>query len=325
MNPQKNKVMDRATKLRGLIATSIFHGTVIFLLLVFKLYSSAKMPDAEGLTVNFGTDLAGMGEIEPAPQANDQQENAPSPSPAPARTVAAPVKSKAVRAKSKETAPDLITQESEASAALRKADNERDIEKKRLEKEEKDLKRQAELENQRIEAEQKRQADLENQRIEAERRKQDQQQSQVNAIKGRMGKSFGGNALNGGNQSEGNTQGGTGNQGDPTGSVDSKNRGPGGGRGAGISYNLDGRSVYGSLTKPEYSVNEYGTVIVTITVNKEGNVISAVPGAKGTTTTNSTLWEAARKAAMQAKFNRVNTTDAPVSQKGTITYRFTLL
>ena len=138
-----------------------------------------------------------------------------------------------------------------------------------------------------------------------------------------MGKSFGGAAVNGGTGGEG-TGNTVGNQGDPTGSVDSKNRGPGGGRGAGISYNLDGRSVMGGLAKPEYSVNDYGDVVVTITVNKEGEVINAIPGAKGTTTTNSTLWEAARKAAMSAKFNKLTAPDAPVYQKGSITYKFKL-
>jgi len=146
----------------------------------------------------------------------------------------------------------------------------------------------------------------------------------VNAIKGRMGKSFGGAAINGGTGGEGNGKV-MGNQGDPTGSVDSKNRGPGGGRGAGISFSLDGRNVIGGLAKPEYAVNDYGDVVVTITVNKDGEVINAVPGAKGTTTTNSTLWEAARKAALTAKFNKATSPDAPVQQKGTITYKFKLL
>ena len=134
----------------------------------------------------------------------------------------------------------------------------------------------------------------------------------------------GGAAINGGTGGEGNGKV-MGNQGDPTGSVDSKNRGPGGGRGAGISFSLDGRNVIGGLAKPEYAVNDYGDVVVTITVNKDGEVINAVPGAKGTTTTNSTLWEAARKAALTAKFNKATSPDAPVQQKGTITYKFKLL
>lgn len=301
--------MDEATKYRGLIATLLFHGTIIGLLLILRLYGSTKLPDAEGITINFGTDAAGMGDLEP------QQQEFRQPEP-PARVITAPVKTKPVRERVKETSPKLLTQETEAAPTVKKQDNEKELadkkkleEKKRLEQEERELQRQV---------------DLENQRIEAERKKQEQQQSQVNAIKGRMGKSFGGNSANAGNQGEGNTQA-VGNQGDPTGSVDSKIQGPGGGRGAGISFSLEGRNVIGSLAKPEYAVNEYGDVVVTITVDKNGDVVSAVPGAKGTTTTDSRLWDAARKAAVLAKFNRVTSTDAPVYQKGTITYKFKLL
>ena len=316
--------MEEATKYRGLIATALFHGSIIALLLVLRLYGSARLPDAEGITINFGTDAAGMGETEP----QQQESNQPEP---PARVVAPPVKTKPVKEKVKETAPKLLTQETEAAPTLKKQDNEKDLaekkkldEKKRLEQEERELQRQADLERQRVEAEQKRQAEIEAQRIEAERKKQEQQQSQLDAIKGRMGKSFGGNSTNAGTQGQGNSQT-TGNQGDPTGSVDSKNQGPGGGRGAGISFSLEGRNVIGSLAKPEYSVNEYGDVVVTITVDKNGDIVAAVPGAKGTTTTDSRLWEAARKAASSAKFNKVSAADAPVYQKGTITYKFKLL
>ena len=301
--------MEEATKYRGLIATALFHGSIIVLLLVLRLYGSAKLPDAEGIIINFSTDAAGMGNLEP------EQQEFKQPDP-PSRVVAPPIKTRPVKEKVKETAPNLLTQETEAAPTLKKQDNEKDLsgkkkldEKKRLEQEERELQRQA---------------DLENQRIEAERKKQEQQQSQVNAIKGRMGKSFGGNSTNTGNQGEGNFQT-TGNQGDPTGSVDSKNQGPGGGKGAGISYSLYGRNVVGSLAKPEYAVNDYGDVVVMITVNKDGDVVAAVPGAKGTTTTDSRLWDAARKVAMAAKFNKVTGTDAPVYQKGSITYHFKLL
>jgi colicin import membrane protein len=316
--------MEEITKYRGLIATVLFHTTIIVLLLMLRLYGNAKLPDAEGITINFGTDAAGMGDIEP----QQQEFNQPDP---PARVVTPPVKTKPVQEKVKETAPKLLTQETEDAPTLKKQDNEKDLEekkkldeKKRKDAEERELQRQVEIERQRIEAEQKRQAELEQQRIEAEQKKQAQQQSQLDAIKGRMGKSFGGNSTNTGTAGQGNSQT-TGNQGDPTGSVDSKNQGPGGGQGAGISYSLSGRNVVGGLAKPEYAVNDYGDVVVTITVNKDGDVISAVAGAKGTTTTDSRLWDAAKKAAMTAKFNKVTSTDSPVYQKGTITYKFRLL
>ena len=192
--------MGEVTKFRGLIATVLFHASILALLLLLRLYGTAKLPDAEGITINFGTDAAGMGSMEP------EQQEFKQPDP-PASVAIPPIKTKPVKEKIKETAPKLLTQETEPAPTLKKQDNEKDLaekkkldEKKRQEQEERELQRQADLERQRAEAEQKRQAELETQRIEAERKKQEQQQSQVNAIKGRMGKSFGGNSTNAGTQ-----------------------------------------------------------------------------------------------------------------------------
>ena len=85
---------------------------------------------------------------------------------------------------------------------------------------------------------------------------------------------------------------------------------------------LEGRTVMGNLPLPEYSVQNAGTVVVRIMVDQYGTVTSAVPGARGTTVQDATLWEAARKAALKAKFNV--SASAPAVQEGTITYVFTL-
>lgn len=123
----------------------------------------------------------------------------------------------------------------------------------------------------------------------------------------------------------GNSQGitsGTGNQGVENGSPNAPNYGPGGGTGnSGVSFTLAGRSPL-SLPKPEYRSQEQGKVVVDVTVDKEGNVITAQAGAKGTTTSAPSLWEAARKAALAAKFDRKP--DAAATQKGTISYVFVL-
>lgn len=85
---------------------------------------------------------------------------------------------------------------------------------------------------------------------------------------------------------------------------------------------LAGRSVMGSLPKPEYNVNKSGKVVVKISVDQYGSVVNANPGATGTTVQDKTLWEAARKAALNAKFNL--SSQAPTIQEGTITYIFRL-
>lgn len=85
---------------------------------------------------------------------------------------------------------------------------------------------------------------------------------------------------------------------------------------------VPGRSVNGTLPRPSYGVQASGKVVVDIWVDNYGNVQKAVAGAEGTTVTDKTLWQAARKAALGAHFNM--SADAPALQKGTITYIFRL-
>jgi colicin import membrane protein len=116
--------------------------------------------------------------------------------------------------------------------------------------------------------------------------------------------------------------GGPGNQGDPNGDPNSKSRTGGySGNGKGISFNLNGRNSL-SLPKPEYNYQVEGVVVVEVTVDKQGRVTNAYPGIKGSTTLDDNLLNAAKKAAMIARFDIKN--NAPAYQKGTITYHFKL-
>ena len=63
-------------------------------------------------------------------------------------------------------------------------------------------------------------------------------------------------------------------------------------------------------------------MVVRILVDNYGKVTSATPGIEGTTVQNRTLWNAARKAALEARFNVSGS--APALQEGKITYVFTL-
>lgn len=121
--------------------------------------------------------------------------------------------------------------------------------------------------------------------------------------------------------SEGETQGDN-NQGSTSGSIDSKNHVGGESMGtSGTSFSLAGRNPE-SLPKPEYNYQIEGKVVVEITVDKYGNVTSAVSGVKGSTTLDANLLAAAKRAALKAKFDKKP--DAPAYQKGTITYFFKL-
>ena len=87
------------------------------------------------------------------------------------------------------------------------------------------------------------------------------------------------------------------------------------------NYNLAGRKV---LSKPKEQPNcqEEGTVVVRITVAKNGKVVSAVPGVKGTTNTAACLLKPAKEAALKTTWNA--DAAAPKIQTGTIIYRFSL-
>lgn len=121
--------------------------------------------------------------------------------------------------------------------------------------------------------------------------------------------------------SEGET-GKPGDQGDPDGDKNSTSRTGipnGGNSGGGISYDLGGRG-HISLPKPSYTSDKEGRVVVTITVDQEGNVIKAVAGARGTTVSDLELFKRAEEAAKRSKFKQQG--DAPERQTGSITYLF---
>jgi outer membrane biosynthesis protein TonB len=116
----------------------------------------------------------------------------------------------------------------------------------------------------------------------------------------------------GGDGSGGGTGGGTG-----TGS----GTGIGNGVGPGISFNLAGRSMV-LIRKPEFSKQKEGIVVVEITVDRNGKVVNASPGVKGSTIVDNTLYSAAKKAALESRFNLKS--DAPDLQVGKIIYHFKL-
>ncbi len=115
--------------------------------------------------------------------------------------------------------------------------------------------------------------------------------------------------------------GGLGNQGKETGDPNS-NQYTGSGTGSGgVGYSLKGRKAKG-LPKPIYNSNEQGIVKVKIIVDREGKVISAQPGVKGSTTFDSALLRAAQQAALNTRFDKKDS--APSKQSGVITYHFVL-
>ena len=86
------------------------------------------------------------------------------------------------------------------------------------------------------------------------------------------------------------------------------------------TWDLGGRDMVGELPRPAYSIQEEGRVVVTITVDPEGNVIDTRINNR-TNTTNLQLRQAAEQAAKRTKFNAIGGEN---NQTGTITYYFKL-
>lgn len=85
-----------------------------------------------------------------------------------------------------------------------------------------------------------------------------------------------------------------------------------------LDKGLEGRGLVGQLPKPDYKANVTGKVIIDVTVDAAGRVTSAEFHAQGSTTSNAVLVEAAKRAAMKARF----TESASFVQGGMITYVF---
>lgn len=126
--------------------------------------------------------------------------------------------------------------------------------------------------------------------------------------------------------SGGGTGGGNGT-GNGTGTGAGSGSGSGGGNGAGkglgngSGYALAGRKAL-SKPAPVYNCNEEGAVVVQITVDKNGTVIEARPGARGTTNAASCLASQAKIAAMKTKWSA--SPDGTEKQVGSITYNFSI-
>ncbi len=295
----------------GLIATIVTHAAILVVLLLFGIASTVPIPPLEeGILVNFGDSETGLGLEEPAP-------GDPEPSIKPIE--AASAKQVIPPASKKVSAPvndddDISTQDLEETVKIKTSDKKKKPEKV-VDPEKKRLDDAARVEQAEIARQQKEQEQLLAQAATEQRK--------IGEINSRAKNVFGGGGK-GSPDSKSTSQGvtyGTGNQGVPQGSANAEKYGPGGGIGDGVAFSLDGRTAQ-MLPKPDFNGNEDGKVVVLVTVDKSGRVTKADPGVKGSNTTNPELLAAAKRAALQARFNVDGT--AASFQTGTITYRFTL-
>jgi TonB family protein len=150
----------------------------------------------------------------------------------------------------------------------------------------------------------------------AEEKAERERKAAEEAARKRVSGAFGKGAQMEGNK--GTSAGGTGTEGSKEGNSSTGAKTGMGGYG---TFDLGGRSLgTGSLPKPAYNVQEEGRVVVNITVNPAGQVISTGINPQ-TNTVSSALRKAAEDAAKKACFNTV---DGVTNQTGTITYYFNL-
>ncbi|TNJ43824.1 energy transducer TonB [Tamlana fucoidanivorans] len=261
--------------------------TVILVLLLFVVGTTYMDPPEEyGVAVNFGNSSVGRGAIQPTKPVKSEPkkiEELPQPDVA---------KSEPEPAKSTETKEEVLTADNAEEIAIKKQ-------------------KEAEAKAKAI-AEAKAKAEAE--RIAKEKREQEEKKKKLDALIGGVSKSEG--TATG---SEGDDDV-AGDKGQLDGNPYAPYKGmPGSGIG-GIGYGLNGRG------DPKYEliegcVNEYGLVVVNIVVNRDGIVIEATPGAKGTTNITDCLSKAAKKFAFTCKWPADS--NAPSRQYGKVSVNFT--
>lgn len=259
--------------------------TVILILLLFVVGPQYLDPPQEyGVAVNFGTTDFGSGNkplSEPRKAAQEKVVEE-----------AKPENSKIEPTEPVSKAEEVMTQETAESIAIKK---------------QKEAEAKAKAEAERIERK-KREAEEQKRREEAEKKKKLD------------------NLIGGVKNAEGNTDGGEGpdNVGGNKGQLDGDPYAPSyfGGSGpgkGGVGYGLGGR---GKPSRQIYKqdCNEYGLVVVRIEVNRQGNVIKAEPGIRGTTNTHPCLLQPAKKIALSHKWPADS--DAPSTQVGFVSINF---
>lgn len=291
-------------KTQGIIGTILFHIGILMLLIFLALQIPVSAPGKEGMMVNFGFDNTGMG--------FDQQME-----PAPALAYQEPA---SVSEKTREEEEEILTQDNEDAPAIEKKKEEpvkKEVQKVKPKPEPEPVKEVTKSEPVTEEPKPEPQPQID-QKAMYKGKSTTSTQGGQEGITGQPGDQGSPNGFAGVPNYTG--KGGLGDEGDGTGADGANGEGNGpGGNGSGISYNLGGRGSL-KLPKPSYDSRQEGRVVVTIKVDRNGNVISATVSMKGTNVSDEKLWNQAISAAKQSTF--AADPNAPEFQVGTITYNF---
>ena len=292
----------KKNKITGLVGTLVLHAILLILLFLIAI-RTPKAQEEGGVPVMLGEVPASQGNADPYTLTDvDIWEEPEIPTEVAQSEPVSEI----------ETKTEMITQEEEPTVVVpKKEEKPKPTPKKEtVKKQPAKAKEQPVKPKEKTEAEKKAEAE----RLAAEKKKAEEKAAAEAAAK-RVAGAFGkGTQI--GNKGTGTT--GSGIEGSPTGNAaEGKSTGVGGYG----TFDLNGRSLgSGGLPRPVYNVQDEGRVVVTITVNPAGEVISTSIN-KRTNTVNAALRKAAEDAARKARFNSV---DGVNNQTGTITYYFKL-
>ena len=295
----------KKNKITGLVGTAVLHILLLILLLVIAI-RRPQVQEEGGVPVMLGNTELSQGNADPYTLTDVDIMNEPE---APAPDVPEPEVVPPVEIKE-----EIITQTEEETVAVPKKEPKKETPKKEKPKKEtpkKDVpKKDTVKPKEKTEAEKRAEAEKA-----AAEKKAEEEKAAAEAAAKKIAGAFG-KGTQMGNKGTGTT--GSGLEGSPTGNAaEGKSTGTGGYG----TFDLNGRSLgSGGLPMPVYNVQDEGRVVVTITVNPAGQVISTSIN-KRTNTVNAALRKAAEEAARKARFNQV---DGVNNQTGTITYYFKL-
>lgn len=299
----------KKNKITGLVGTIVLHIILLILLWLIAI-RRPQVQEEGGVPVMLGNTELSQGNADPYTLTDVDIMNEPE---APAPDVPEPEVVPPV-----ETKEEIITQTEEETVAVPKKEPKKETKKETPRKEtpKKETPKKEVPKKETVKPKEKTEAEK---RAEAEKaaaeKKAAAERVAAEAAAKKIAGAFG-KGTQMGNKGTGTT--GTGLEGSPTGNAsEGKSTGVGGYG----TFDLNGRSLGSSgLPMPVYNVQDEGRVVVTITVNPAGQVISTSIN-KRTNTVNASLRKAAEEAARKARFNRV---DGVNNQTGTITYYFKL-
>ena len=294
-------LLDTKYKKKSFTLTTLLLSALLLLLFYIGLTYMDPIEE-NGISVNFGTMEYGSGNVQPREPIKSEPLNTPIEEMVAEEVVAEESSEAEEVIEEKEAAPEeVLTQDSEEAILMKQ---QKEAKKKADDAAKKAKAAAAKKAKEKKDAEDKKKA------VEAAKKRK------LDALMGGINKADG---TASGGEGDSNRAG---DKGQPDGNpyATSYYGSPGNGTGTG-GYGLSGRSLKNRGTVKQ-DCNEEGRVVVKITVDRTGKVISAIPGVKGSSNTHPCLLAPAKKTALLHKWNLDS--KAPSKQVGFVVVNFKL-